>query len=190
MSNSTAAGQVITALSSRLMHFHVGAWQAGVMTQPNEPGDEITPSTPASSAGEMQNATPQWPSQEGSSQAGPSQAGPSQAGSDPSYVTPPAPPAPPAYGPTPQTSNSAIAALVLSIVSWVICPIIPAIIALVFANKAEKEIAVSNGWVTGGGLVTASKIVAWINIGLYAALIAIGILVLILAAVGGAFSTM
>ena len=150
------------------------------MTQPNESGDEITPSTPTSSAGEMQNATPQWPSQPG----------PSQAGSEAGYVTPPAPPAPPAYGPTPQTSNSAVAALVLSIVSWVICPIIPAIIALVFANKAEKEIAVSNGWVTGGGLVTASKIVSWINIGLYAALIAIGVLVFILAAVGGAFSSM
>ena len=147
------------------------------MTQPNESGDEITPSTPTSSAGEMQNATPQWPSQPG----------PSQAGSEAGYVTPPSPPA---YGPTPQTSNSAVAALVLSIVSWVICPIIPAIIALVFANKAEKEIAVSNGWVTGGGLVTASKIVSWINIGLYAALIAIGVLVFILAAVGGAFSSM
>ena len=143
------------------------------MTQPNDTGDEITPSTPAGSAGEMQNATPQWPSQAGSSQPGPSQAG-SEAG----YVTPPAPPAPPAYGPTPQTSNSAVAALVLSIVSWVICPIIPAIIALVFANKAEKEIAVSNGWVTGGGLVTASKIVSWINIGLYAALIAIGVAII------------
>ena len=153
------------------------------MTQPHEPGDEITPSTPAGSAGEMQNATPQWPSQAGSSQP----AAPEQA-VEPGYAVPP--PAPPAYGPTPQTSNSAIAALVLSIVSWVICPIIPAIIALVFANKAEKEIAVSNGWVTGGGLVTASKIVAWINIGLYAALVAIGVLVLVLAAVGGAFSSM
>ena len=93
---------------------------------------------------------------------------------------------PPAYGPAPQTSTNAIAALVLSIVAWVICPIIPAIIAVVFASKADKEIAASNGWVTGGGLVTAAKIVAWINIGLYGALIAIGVLVLIVAAVGGA----
>jgi hypothetical protein len=37
-------------------------------------------------------------------------------------------------------------------------------------------------------LVTASKIVAWINIGLYAALIAIGVLVLVVAAVGGALT--
>lgn len=144
------------------------------MTQPIEPGDEITPSTPASSAEVTPSATPQWPSQ----------AGPAQAGTEPGYAPPPA------FGPTPQTSNSAVAALVLSIVSWVICPIIPAIIALVFANKADKEIAASNGWVTGGGLVTASKIVSWINIGLYAALIAIGVLVLILAVVGGAFSSM
>lgn len=141
------------------------------MTQPTDPNpaDE-------SSGGSLEqpNLTPQWPSQPGSPPAGES-----------TFV---APPPPPAYGPTPQTSNSAIAALVLSIVAWVICPIIPAIIALVFANKADKEIAASNGWVTGGGLVTASKIVAWINIGLYAALIAIGVLVLILAAVGGALT--
>ncbi|MGA1147023.1 MAG: DUF4190 domain-containing protein, partial [Candidatus Nanopelagicales bacterium] len=95
----------------------------------------------------------------------------------------------PTYGPTPQTSNSAVAALVLAIVSWVFCPVIPAIIALVFANKAEKEIAISNGWVTGGGLVTASKIVAWINIGLYAALIAMGVLIFLIAAISGALGS-
>lgn len=88
----------------------------------------------------------------------------------------------------PQTSNSAIISLVLAIVSWVVCPIIPAIIALVFASKADKEIAVSNGWVTGGGLVTAAKIVSWINIGLYAAIIALGLLFVVIAAVGGAFA--
>lgn len=139
------------------------------MTVPSEPNlpdrADDTAALPDQAA-----ATPQWPSQPAGESA---------------YAPPPPPPA---YGPTPQTSNSAVAALVLSIVAWVICPIIPAIIALVFANKAEKEIAASNGWVTGGGLVTASKIVAWINIGLYAALLAIGVLVLILAAVGGALT--
>jgi len=141
------------------------------MTQPTEPNlpDDAS-------------VTPQWPSQPGASQPG----------DEPGFAMPTAAPVPPApaYGPFPKTSNNAIAALILSIVAWVVCPIIPAIIALVFANKAEKEIAVSNGWVTGGGLVTASKIVSWINIGLYAALLAIGVLVLILAAVGGAFSSM
>ena len=148
------------------------------MTQPTDPspGDETPGDSPSGYSSEQPNLTPQWPSQSGSYPAAES-----------GYAAPPPPP-PPAFGPAPQTSNSAIAALVLSIVSWVICPIIPAIIALVFANRAEKEIAASNGWVTGGGLVIASKIVSWINIGLYAALIAIGVLVLILAAVGGALS--
>lgn len=88
----------------------------------------------------------------------------------------------------PQNSSSAIVALVLSIASWVVCPVIPAIVALVFASKADREIAMSNGWVTGAGMVTASKIVAWINIGLYAALAAIGVLVVVLAAITGSLS--
>jgi type VI protein secretion system component VasK len=66
----------------------------------------------------------------------------------------------------PQTSNSAIVALVLSIVSWVICPV----------------------WITGGGLVTASKIVAWINIGFYAAIAAILLIIVLIAAAGGALT--
>jgi len=115
--------------------------------------------------------TPQWPSSPAA----------------PEGQLPPPPP-PPVYGPTPQTSNNAVAALVLSIVSWVFCPVIPAIIALVFAAKADKEIAASNGWITGAGMVTASKIVAWINIGLYAALTAIGFLVFLIAVISGAMN--
>ena len=138
------------------------------MTQPTEPADDRTPDAQQGAAGEYPPVTPQWPSQ--------------PAAETPAGMIP----TPPPYGPAPKTSTNAIAALVLSIVAWVICPIIPAIIALVFASKADREIAASNGWVTGGGLVTAAKIVAWINIGLYGALIAIGVLVLIVAAVGGA----
>lgn len=151
-------------------------------TDPNQPRREPAPEGESSSSGEaVENtpqATPQWPSEPGPAGGG---------AFDPQQAMPPAPP--PTYGPTPQTSNSAVAALVLAIVSWVLCPVIPAIIALVFANKAEREIAISNGWVTGGGLVTASKIVAWINIGLYAALIAIGILVFLIAAISGALGS-
>jgi len=149
--------------------------------QPNQP--EQPPQEP--------QATPTWPSSSEGESAGasyPPPAYPPQgaAGAGPGYGTP-APAAPP-YGPVPQTSNSAIVALVLSIVSWVVCPVIPAIVALVFANKADKEIAASNGWVTGGGLVTASKIVAWINIGLYAGLIAIGLIFFLILAAGGALT--
>ena len=154
------------------------------MTQPgDQPADES--SQPDSSQTPPQT-TPQWPST-GATTGAEHVDVPQEAGAPPP-AAPQAPVPPPAYTPMPQTSNSAIIALVLSIVAWVVCPIIPAIIALVFANKADKEILSSNGWVTGGGLVTAAKIVSWINIGLYAALIAIGLLVVILAAVGGALS--
>jgi len=129
-------------------------------------------------------ATPQWPSSGGEPSGGQPYGSPGQPNPGPT------PPPPPAYGPMPQTSNSAIVALVLSIVSWVICPVIPAIIALVFANKADREVAASNGWVTGGGLITAAKIVSWINIGLYAAIIAIGLIFVLIAAAGGVFSSM
>ena len=78
----------------------------------------------------------------------------------------------------PSASGNSIAALVLSIASWVIFPIVLAIVALVFASKAEKEITASNGSIGGGPLVTASKIVAWVNIGVYTALVVLGILAL------------
>ena len=104
---------------------------------------------------------------------------------------PPPPPAPPApYGGPmpPQQSSNAIIALVLAILSWVICPVIPSIIALVYANKADAEIAANPGRITGQGMSTAAKIVSWINIGLYAALIVIGIIVLGIALAAGGFS--
>ena len=78
----------------------------------------------------------------------------------------------------PGASGNSIVALVLSITSWVVCPIVFAIIALVFASKADKEIAASNGSVGGGAFVTASKIISWINIGVYAAIVVLGLLAL------------
>ena len=78
----------------------------------------------------------------------------------------------------PSASGNSIAALVLSIASWMIFPIVLAIVSLVIANKAEKEITASNGSIGGGPLVTASKIVAWVNIGVYTALVILGILAL------------
>ena len=98
---------------------------------------------------------------------------------------------PSATGPyvvAPKTSNNAIVALVLAIASWVICPLIPAIVALVFANNAKKEIAASQGRVGGEGVVTASVVVAWINIGVTAAVVVLGILVVVLIAVAGGMS--
>jgi hypothetical protein len=78
----------------------------------------------------------------------------------------------------PGASGNSIVALVLSITSWVVCPIVFAIVALIFANKAEKEISASKGAVGGGAFVTASKIVSWINIGVYSAVVVLGIIAL------------
>ena len=96
-----------------------------------------------------------------------------------------------AYPPAPvpvssPTSSNAVIAFVLSIVSWAICPIIPAIVALVLASSAQKEIDAGGGRVQGAGLVTAARIISWINIGLWAAVIVIGIFFAVLVAVAGA----
>jgi len=88
----------------------------------------------------------------------------------------------------PPTSSNAIVALVLSITSWVVCPVIFAIIALVFATKAEKEITANNGRMGGGSLVLASKIISWINIGFYAALLVLGVLAFFFVALIGVAS--
>jgi hypothetical protein len=86
------------------------------------------------------------------------------------------------------TSSNSIVALVLSIMSWVVCPVIFAIIALVFANKADKEITANQGNMGGGSLVLASKIVSWINIGFYAALLVLGLLALFFLTLAGVAS--
>lgn len=115
----------------------------------------------------------------------------------PAYPAPPAYPAaaayPAAYPPAgyaaapaaPQTSSNAIISLILAIVSWAVCPIIPAIVALVLASSAAKEIEASGGRVQGAGLVTASRIVSWVNIGLWSAMLVIGAFFLVLAIVAG-----
>ncbi len=85
------------------------------------------------------------------------------------------------YPPQPQTEGDAVAALVLSIVSWTVCPVICAVLALVMANRAEQTINASNGWRTGSGLVTAARIIAWVNIGVFAVAIVAGIIAIIIA---------
>ncbi len=89
----------------------------------------------------------------------------------PSSPTPPqqwgSPPAPGGgvYAP-PRTEGTAVAALVLSIVSWVFCPLIAAVVALVLAHVAGNKIDASGGRLTGGGIVRAAQIIAWIHIAL------------------------
>lgn len=88
----------------------------------------------------------------------------------------------------PVTSSSAIVALVLSILAWPVCPVIFAIIALVFASKADKEIIASQGRIGGSAFVLAARILSWINIGLFAALMVLGLLALLFLTLAGVSS--
>ncbi len=106
--------------------------------------------------------------QQGGWQQGPPPPPPSQG------YTPP----PPGYGgysqrPSAQTEGTAITVLVLAIVSFVVCPIIPAVVALFMCPGARRKIEGSGGALTGEGLVTAAKIISWVNIGLWGAGIAL-----------------
>ena len=101
-------------------------------------------------------------------------------------AAPSAPPVPAAASVAGQTtSTNAIVGLVLAIVSWVVCPIIAAIVALVLASSSSKEIAASGGRVGGAGLNTATRIIAWINIGVS---VVAGIVIASLAAFGVIFT--
>lgn len=98
----------------------------------------------------------------------------------PAYGQPPAYAAPPGYGQPPgygvpgygrppgyaprQTESTAIIALVLAGASWLVCPFVLAIAALVVGSNAQRKIEADPGRLDGGQLVTAAKIVAWINI--------------------------
>ncbi len=104
---------------------------------------------------------------------------PAAAPSAPSPVG--SPPPAPMPGAQPPTSNNAIVGLVLAIGSWFICPIIAAVAALFFARSSSKEIEASGGAIGGAGMNTATRIIAWINIGVY---IVVGVVFAIIAALG------
>ena len=107
---------------------------------------------------------------------------------------PPPPPPPPAYGyqqqpygyggysAAPETESGAIIALVLAIASFVVCPVVPAVVALVVANNADTAIEASGGRKTGDGLTKAARIISWVNIGIFVAVIVAVILIAVLAA--------
>ena len=89
------------------------------------------------------------------------------------------------YPPARRTESNAIAALVLAILSFVVCPVIPAIVALFLANSAKANIDASGGTLEGESMVTAARIIAWVNLGLAA----LGVLAVVsIFAIGGAVS--
>ena len=86
---------------------------------------------------------------------------------------PVAPVAPAAVGPVgPQTDGKAVAALVCAILSWFVGPIVLAIVALFLARSAEKAIDAAPAELTGRGLVSGARWVAWIHLVLAAMVIA------------------
>ncbi|MDO9484752.1 MAG: hypothetical protein Q7K25_01620 [Actinomycetota bacterium] len=106
----------------------------------------------------------------------------------------PAPPIPP-YAtasvalPTKSTSADAIVAFILSLVSWAVCPIIFAVVSLIFAAKADRAISASPSTVGGSGLSLAAKLISWINIGFWVAVIFVGGFLALVLILSGAGST-
>ena len=103
------------------------------------------------------------------------------------YGQPPAGYGPPqgqwTEGGAPKTESKAIIALVCAIGSWVLFPLLPAIAALMVGKSARRDIEASGGWLTGDGLVTAAKVIAWANIVLCLLVVVLGVLALTLFAV-------
>jgi hypothetical protein len=95
----------------------------------------------------------------------------------------------PGYAPPRKTEGNAIAALVLAILSFVVCPLFPAVVALFLASSAKRNIEASNGMLEGDGMVSAARIIAWINIGLSLLGIVLVVVLIIVAAVGSSTST-
>ena len=158
--------------------------------QPPSPAPQPPPPVwPAHAAGE----TPPAPDAPGQPTAAPAYPSPYPAQGY-AYPPPPGYPAqgyaypPPGYVPAVVTSTSAIVGLVLAVASWILCPIVLAIVALVLAKKSGDEIAASQGRVGGEGLNTATKVISWVNIGLYSALLVIVGAIFLVALVLGAAS--
>lgn len=109
-------------------------------------------------------------------ESAPSQQPPQPPPGQPPYVA--ASPYGSPYEAPPQTASTATLSLVLSILSFVVCPVVLAIAGLITASKAANDIRASGGRLTGAGLVTASRVIAIINIVLSA--LAIGGMVLLI----------
>lgn len=82
-----------------------------------------------------------------------------EAPAQPSTGYPPAQPSP-----APSTEGKAVAALVCAILSWFVLPVVGAIVALVLARAAERAIDGRPAELTGQGLVSGARWVAWIHL--------------------------
>jgi hypothetical protein len=95
---------------------------------------------------------------------------------------------PPYYGyapPQPQTEGMAIVVLVLAVASFFMfgVGVVMAIVALCLCPSARRKIEDSNGTLTGEGMVTAARIIPWVNVGLVALMAVAFIVIIILATI-------
>ena len=95
------------------------------------------------------------------------------------------PPAPTGYGaPGPSTSGRATAVLICGISSLLLLlagvGFIPAVVALVLAGGAKREIAASNGSLTGLEFVKTGRICSWITIALTVIAVVLAVVALLL----------
>ena len=99
-------------------------------------------------------------------------------------MTSPAPLSGPSYGGTTRTDTKAVVALVLAVAAWTpTVPFIGAIAALVLAHLSERDIRSSGGALGGLGVLTATRVLAWVHLVFCAV-----VLLIVLAAVFGVFS--
>lgn len=108
----------------------------------------------------------------------------------PGYGTPPpgwgAPAGYGGYGyAAPQNDGKAIGALISAIAAFVICPFVPAVVALILAGQSARAIRESGGRLTGEGMVTAARVIAWANI----VLCVLGVLLFVVVAAVGSTSS-
>jgi Domain of unknown function (DUF4190) len=83
------------------------------------------------------------------------------------------------YQPGPRTPGSATAALILGICALMVCAPICGPLAIIYGNKAHKEIDGSNGQLTGRGLGTAGLVMGWIGTAL-TVLVVVGIVIAVI----------
>jgi hypothetical protein len=74
---------------------------------------------------------------------------------------------------------------VCAIGAFVLFPVVPAVVALVLAGRAHRSIAASAGRTGGAGLVTAARVLAWINLALFGVVVVVGLLALVLFSTAG-----
>jgi hypothetical protein len=64
----------------------------------------------------------------------------------------------------PRTDGSAVAALLCAIGSWLLFPIGLAVVSLLLAGKAERSIDAHPAELSGRGLVTGARWIAWTHL--------------------------